>query len=219
MTEYKVCVLRRPLDRENVSTIMDEAYYQREIERLLDRICADDALIAKMETERADMIPRAEADARVAAALEASAQPLIWEDTRDVHFDYSVMWGKGYDFHSWECLREEAETSDGRFAVWKCPAHGWSFYGGTLGWYKGGFADEAAAKDAVRSHHIRALTPDDTRAALEAMLAAEIAQKRARIVEHPDNELKMTHRAHALIDPSRIAAAIRAETEKENTDD
>jgi hypothetical protein len=52
MTEYKVCVLRRPLDRENVSTIMDEAYYQREIERLLDRICEDDALIVKMETER-----------------------------------------------------------------------------------------------------------------------------------------------------------------------
>jgi hypothetical protein len=66
MTEYKVCVLRRPLDRENVSTIMDEAYYQREIERLLDRICEYDALIAKMETERADMIPRAEADAQVA---------------------------------------------------------------------------------------------------------------------------------------------------------
>ncbi len=70
MTEYKARRFRRPLNRENVSTIMDDAYYQREIERLLDRICEDDALIAEMKAERVDMIPRDEADAMVAAVID-----------------------------------------------------------------------------------------------------------------------------------------------------
>jgi len=94
-------------------------------------------------------------------ALREAAEPLIWEDTRDVSFDDSVQWGIGYDYDPWELLREEANTEDGRFAVWKCPVHGWSYYGGSLGWHQGGFADEAAAKDAVRSHHILALINKD----------------------------------------------------------
>ena len=141
-----------------------------------------------------DMIPRAEADARVAAALEAVVDLLI-SDLDDI----------------------KAESGENSFEYRSC-------------------------MDDIK--HIRAITPDDARAALDQMIsdavneatkltvpiaaldkmmeeaetrgmlrAAEIAQKRARIVEHPDDELKMTHRAHALVDPSRIAAAIRAEAE------
>jgi len=102
-----------------------------------------------------DAEPFIRRDAPELVALVEAMKPIVWEDTREVSFDDTVMWGVGYDFDPWELCREEADTSDGRFAVWKCPAHGWSYYGGSQGSHKGSFADQAEAKDAVRSRHMQ----------------------------------------------------------------
>jgi len=124
-----------------------------------------------------DMIPRAEADALVAAAFEATASK-----AGQLSMKVTVFWPPVERYRTPEEYRDI----------------------------------------------IRALTPEDASAALEAMLAeaekrgekrgilraAEIAQRRARIVEHQDNELGATHRAHVLVDPRRIAAAIRAEVKE-----
>lgn len=57
---------------------------------------------------------------------------MLWEDTRDVKFDGTVVMGKGWDYFGWESLREEAQGNDGRYAVWP-EGKKWSAYGGSLG--------------------------------------------------------------------------------------
>ena len=71
-----------------------------------------------------------------------------WEDTSDVEFDPTVMFGKGWDSFGWE-LREEIQCKNGRYAVWK-EGKKWSAYGG----YDGamnycGFDSEGDAKAAA----------------------------------------------------------------------
>lgn len=102
------------------------------------------------------------------SAGDVRRKALEWEDTRDVRFDGTMLFGKGYDFHSWEHLREETSTACGRFAVWKCPAHGWSYYGGKLGFLEGGFASEDEAKSSVEAIHHSYLTPAPSQRAREA---------------------------------------------------
>jgi hypothetical protein len=82
------------------------------------------------------------------ANRELFAMALTWEDTRNVKMDHTMHMGHGYDWDGWDLLREEAETSIGRFAVW--PAQGkWSYYGGKLAWFGSDFWTKEAAQNAV----------------------------------------------------------------------
>lgn len=74
-------------------------------------------------------------------------------------------------------------------------------------------------KTAERAFNILDMTPDGgaslDRALAEAEArgmerAAKVADTMSRAVEQPDKELGMTHRGRLLLDPARIAAAIRA---------
>jgi hypothetical protein len=59
-----------------------------------------------------------------------------WQDTRDVHFDSSVMFNQGHDFWGWNMFREELHTPVGSYAIWPeregCTKM-WSAYGGPDG--------------------------------------------------------------------------------------
>ena len=79
----------------------------------------------------------------------------LWEDSREVRMDDTMMFGHGYDWDGWESLRWELHTRAGSFAIW--PAHGtYSAYGGNEGSYWNQcFADAKEAKAAVVRHVAR----------------------------------------------------------------
>lgn len=81
-------------------------------------------------------------------ALEACLDAL-WEDTREVQLDGTMMFGHGYDWDGWESYRWELHTRQGSFAIW--PAHGtYSAYGGLYGSYWNQcFASASEAKAAI----------------------------------------------------------------------
>lgn len=84
-------------------------------------------------------------------ALQAAADAL-WEDSREVRMDGTMMMGIGYDWDGWWSFRQELHTRAGSFAIW--PAHGtYSAYGGNDGTYwNQRFANAAEAKAAVVKH-------------------------------------------------------------------
>jgi hypothetical protein len=79
---------------------------------------------------------------------------LVWEDTREVEFDQTMMFGLGYDFDGLEYHRWEANTPIGRFAIWPgqtAPMKDWSVYGGKSGWFINGLpSQEAAAQEVIK---------------------------------------------------------------------
>lgn len=81
-------------------------------------------------------------------ALEACLDAL-WEGTREVKLDGTMMFGHGYDWDGWESYRWELHTRQGSFAIW--PAHGtYSAYGGLDGSYWNQcFASASEAKAAI----------------------------------------------------------------------
>lgn len=61
---------------------------------------------------------------------------LTWDDTREISFDASVVFGHGYDIEPWELMRLEAKTLAGDFAIWPNRLSGataWSLYDATDG--------------------------------------------------------------------------------------
>lgn len=100
---------------------------------------------------------RAQNEALV-GALEACAD-LAWSvDTREVQFDETVVFGKGYDFEGLD-LREEIFCEGGWFMVWPAWTK-WYAYGGEDGTYwRYGFATKEGAKAAVVDH-IAQIYPD-----------------------------------------------------------
>ncbi len=122
-----------------------------------------DKFLAEITAESGDivvarynhMIDEGEANARLIAAapelldaLEACLDAL-WEDTREVQLDGTMMFGHGYDWDGWESYRLELHTRQGSFAIW--PAHGtYSAYGGLDGSYWNQcFANASEAKAAI----------------------------------------------------------------------
>jgi len=91
---------------------------------------------------------------RMAEALE-SCMDALWEDSREVRLDDTMMFGHGYDWDGWESFRWELHTRAGSFAIW--PAHGtYSAYGGNDGTYWNQcFANAKEAKAAVVRHVAR----------------------------------------------------------------
>lgn len=87
-------------------------------------------------------------NAELLEALE-SCLDALWEDSREVRMDYTMMMGLGYDWDGWESRRWELHTRQGSFAIW--PAHGtYSAYGGLDGSYWNQcFANAAEAKAAI----------------------------------------------------------------------
>lgn len=82
------------------------------------------------------------------------ANELIWEDTRDVIFDETTLFNHGFDFDGWECLRQEAQTKKGRFAIWPDSLRKnskWSMYGGIEGYLAlSDFNSENEAKEYIQ---------------------------------------------------------------------
>lgn len=103
-------------------------------------------------------------------ALEACADAL-WEDSRVVRMDDTMMFGIGYDWDGWEHRRWELHTRAGSFAIW--PAHGtYSAYGGNDGSYwNQQFASAKEAKAAV-VRHVTRVDPEHPAAKAYAALAA-----------------------------------------------
>jgi hypothetical protein len=92
--------------------------------------------------------------AQNAALVEALKEcaDLAWSvDTREVVFDDTVVFGKGYDFEGLD-LREEIFCAEGWFMVWPS-ATKWYAYGGSDGtFWTSGFDNKADAKSAVIRH-------------------------------------------------------------------
>lgn len=88
---------------------------------------------------------------RLREALEA-CMDAMWEDSREVRMDDTMMMGLGYDWDGWEDSRWELHTRQGSFAIW--PAHGtYSAYGGLHGSYWNQcFANAQDAKSAIVAH-------------------------------------------------------------------
>ena len=105
---------------------------------------------------------------RMAKALE-SCMDALWEDSREVRLDDTMMFGHGYDWDGWEIFRWELHTRAGSFAIW--PAHGtYSAYGGNDGSYWNQcFADAKEAKAAVVKHVAR-VDPEHPAAKAYALL-------------------------------------------------
>lgn len=99
-------------------------------------------------------------DAKLLAAapelLEAlnKAADYMWEDTRMVRFDPTMIFGCGYDFDGWDDFREELHTKIGSFAVWKTGVRNEYYaYGGADGiFWNDGFKSKQDARDAVISY-------------------------------------------------------------------
>lgn len=87
-------------------------------------------------------------NAELLEALE-SCLDALWEDSREVRMDDTMMMDHGYDWDGWESRRLELHTRQGSFAIW--PAHGtYSAYGGLDGSYWNQcFANAAEAKAAI----------------------------------------------------------------------
>jgi len=105
---------------------------------------------------------------RLREALE-SCMDALWEDSREVRMDDTMMFGHGYDWDGWEIFRWELHTRAGSFAIW--PAHGtYSAYGGNDGTYWNQcFADAKEAKAAVVKHVAR-VDPEHPAAKAYALL-------------------------------------------------
>jgi hypothetical protein len=76
---------------------------------------------------------------------------LVWEDTRKVQIDWTMMFTEAYDMDGFRYMRSEAETPKGRFMVWpdfigKGP---WNLYGGVDCFFIGDFDTEKDAKAEV----------------------------------------------------------------------
>lgn len=97
-------------------------------------------------------------NAELLEALESCLDSL-WEDTREVRLDDTMMFGHGYDWDGWECYRWELHARQGSFAIW--PAHGtYSAYGGLDGSYWNQcFANSAEAKMAI-VEYVSRIDPD-----------------------------------------------------------
>jgi len=126
------------------------------------------------ESEHGRWIKRDDYDAllaerdRLRKALE-SCMDALWEDSREVRMDDTMMFGHGYDWDGWEIFRWELHTRAGSFAIW--PAHGtYSAYGGNDGTYWNQcFADAKEAKAAVVKHVAR-VDPEHPAAKAYALL-------------------------------------------------
>lgn len=98
-----------------------------------------------------------DANARLIAAApelyEALKQTiaLAWQDTREVKFDSTVLFGLGYDFDGWELFRSEIHTPAGSWAVWSSNGK-YSAYGGPDGgmWFEKFDTSEAAEEAVLR---------------------------------------------------------------------
>lgn len=92
-------------------------------------------------------------------ALEL-ASAALWEDTREVRFDDTVMFGHGYDWDGWESLRDEMHTrAAGSFAIW--PEGGqWHAYGTDQGRYWGGCGKSCDSARKVILRHLCKVEPD-----------------------------------------------------------
>ena len=97
-------------------------------------------------------------NAELLEALE-SCLDALWEDTREVKLDDTMMFGLGYDWDGWELYRWELHTRQGSFAIW--PAHGtYSAYGGLDGSYWNQcFANAAEAKAEIVKY-VAQIDPD-----------------------------------------------------------
>ncbi|HHR6131504.1 TPA: hypothetical protein ACS72K_003136 [Providencia alcalifaciens] len=102
------------------------------------------------------------------------AADYMWEDTRDVNFDGTMIFGVGYDWGGWDGLREEIHTQKGSFAIWPSGLNReWYAYGGKDGTYWSiGFKTKQEARNAVIKHLIN-LVPNHP--AVLAHLAIEKA--------------------------------------------
>ncbi|MCW1937556.1 hypothetical protein OMD46_16660 [Pseudomonas sp. MDMC_285] len=91
-------------------------------------------------------------------ALETCLDAL-WEDSREVRMDDTMMMGLGYDWDGCEHYRWEMHTRKGSFAIW--PAHGtYSAYGGLDGSYWNQcFVNAAEAKAAIVKY-VAQIDPD-----------------------------------------------------------
>lgn len=76
---------------------------------------------------------------------------LAWQDTREVQFDDTVMFGRWYDFEGWELFRSEIHTPAGSWAVWSSNGR-YSAYGGPDGgmWFEKFDTSEAAEEAVLR---------------------------------------------------------------------
>lgn len=106
-----------------------------------------------------DVVPASVAQALYDALV--SAIDYMWEDTRDVIFDDTMVFGKGYDFDGLENLRWEIHTKHGSYAIWPTGwKNEWSAYGGNEGCYwNQAFTSEREAKIAI-VRHISEIEPD-----------------------------------------------------------
>lgn len=117
-----------------------------------------------------------EANARLIAAapdlleaLEACADAL-WEDSREIRMDDTMMMGPGYDWDGWENFRWELHTRKGSFAIW--PAHGtYSAYGGLDGSYWNQCFSSASEAKAAIVEYVAKIDPTHPAALARAAIA------------------------------------------------
>lgn len=132
-------------------------------------LALDDADVSDWQSRISTAPPTPDVSGLV-KALEACLDAL-WEDTREVKLDDTMMFGHGYDWDGWDSFRWELHTQKGSFAVW--PAHGtYSAYGGLDGSYWNQcFSSAQEAKDAI-VRYVAKIDPDHPASKAYAALAA-----------------------------------------------
>lgn len=124
------------------------------------------------------------ADAHLIAAapelLEAliQAADYMWEDTREVKLDGTMIFGTGYDLGGWEDFREEIHTQKGGFAIWPTGwRKTWYAYGGKDGTYwNNGFETKQEARNAVIKH-LTNLVPNHPAVLAHLAIAKALSQQ------------------------------------------
>lgn len=86
------------------------------------------------------------------------AADALWECTKEVKLDPSMVFGQGYDWEAWELFREELYTKVGVFAVWGSSGNYYA-YGGPDGSFWNGLKSKKEAKNAVL-RHVAKFQPD-----------------------------------------------------------
>ena len=119
---------------------------------------------------------RSGVNAQLVDALR-SCLSLAWEDSREVKFDDTVMFGIGYDFFGWESLRMEIHTPVGSWAVWRNNDK-FSAYGGPDGsmWFER-FDTRAEAEEVVLRSIDKLCPTYPTSVARTALAAAGVKVK------------------------------------------
>lgn len=85
------------------------------------------------------------------------AADALWEYTKEVKLDQTMMFGPGYDWDAWD-NREELHTKGGSFAVWGCAGYYYA-YGGPDGSFWNGLKSKKEAKNSVL-RHVAKFQPD-----------------------------------------------------------